>query len=333
MPQRCSMAWKWARLSARQVRPAASSPRHMCCSARLSVAMPRPQRSPAARKPARLRSVQFWARARSPASRARKAAPTAPCRLRAPWGPTRPVPPRASGGPRDVAADSPELPKAAGQAKVPAPGRARGTRRGPPGGCRARPPGGRSRASGLPRPRGPARPAPPARRRSAAGEEPEGVVEPLQDLPRREYAHPRRRQLQREGEPGQAGADARHRTAVARGQFERGRDRPGALDEQPHRRGSGELLRGREPLGVRRREGRDPPLLLAGDLEGLAAGGQDPQDRAARQQGRREAGTGVEEVLAVVEDEQGGALSPSADERVFRGPAGRPGHARRGGHQ
>ena len=59
---------------------------------------------------------------------------------------------------------------------------------------------------------------------------------------------------------------------------------------------------------------RDDEQRLPGDAERLPAGRHDPQPRAVRQQRVRQVGARVDEVLAVVEDEQGAGIGQAVEQ-------------------
>ena len=71
-------------------------------------------------------------------------------------------------------------------------------------------------------------------------------------------------------------------------------------------------------------ERRDRQQRLAGDAERLAAGGDDPQPRAVAEQLVGQVRAGVDEVLAVVEHEQGVGVGQAVEQPGSRVPAGRP---------
>ena len=158
----------------------------------------------------------------------------------------------------------------------------------------------------------PGRPAP-----RAAGQQPEGVSEPGGDLVDLEHAQPRGRELDRQRDAVQPGADLRHRRRVRRGQRELRVDRPGALDEEAHGRRAGQHVEPRPAGEVGDGQRLDRPPSFAGDPERLAARRQDVEVRAGRQQGFGEPGTGLDQVLAVVQHQQQ-ALPPQVAEQRIR---------------
>ena len=89
--------------------------------------------------------------------------------------------------------------------------------------------------------------------------------------------------------------------AVGRVKLEAGQDGGGAVDEQAHGRvGGGDL---RLVVLTWRGQRRDDVQGLAGDLQRLAAGDEDLDLGAVGEQPGREAGGGVDDVLAVVQDQ------------------------------
>ena len=74
------------------------------------------------------------------------------------------------------------------------------------------------------------------------GEEGQPLLQTGQHRLRREHAHPRRGQLDGQGQPVQAPADLRHRRRIVVGEGEVGFDGLGARDEEPHRLVLRELL-------------------------------------------------------------------------------------------
>ncbi len=141
---------------------------------------------------------------------------------------------------------------------------------------------------------------------AAPGEQAEGVVEAVEDLRDGEHVNPGRRQLEGERDAGEAGADAGDGVGILRRQREGGGDGPRPGHEELHRRGTGEFVHGGQVIRVRGHQRRDAILALARDLQPLAAGGEDAQGGAGGEQVVGEGGAGVDQVLAVVEDEERG---------------------------
>jgi hypothetical protein len=111
----------------------------------------------------------------------------------------------------------------------------------------------------------------------ATGEQAETIVEARGDLFDGQPAHARRRELDRERDSLESVTDLRHSgRVVARDREVRSRPRR-AVEEELHRVEVRQRLdRGRLDR-IRRRHRRHPPGCLAGDTEGLAAGGDQRQ--------------------------------------------------------
>ena len=88
-----------------------------------------------------------------------------------------------------------------------------------------------------------------------------------------------------------------------------GADPAGPVEEDRHRRDPGRVLRVR----VGKRERRQPEGVLRGEPERFAAGGQHRQPRARGQERGDRVARRVEQVLAVVDDQQPGALAEERD--------------------
>jgi hypothetical protein len=139
-------------------------------------------------------------------------------------------------------------------------------------------------------------------------EQREPVVEPVEQLLRREHREPGGGQLQRERDPVEAASDRRQCRGVLPSEHEARGRRRGALLEQGDRgagaqRGQLGVVRVRRDIpGLRERIERHPRLAVRS--ERVPARGQHPQPwaRAGERLGERR--DGVEDVLAVVEDEQ-----------------------------
>ncbi len=154
-----------------------------------------------------------------------------------------------------------------------------------------------------------------ARRRDPAApdQHAERIVEAGKDLREREDPDARRRKFEGEGDAVEAGADARDDRGVLSGEGEGGDYGLCPDDEELHRGRSPDPVHGRRVIGVGEREGRHPVLALVRDLQRFAAGGEDAERGAGSEELIRKRGTGVDQVLAVVEDEQGG---PVREERT-----------------
>jgi hypothetical protein len=141
-----------------------------------------------------------------------------------------------------------------------------------------------------------------------AGEQGEALVETGGDLGRREDRHSGGRQFYGQRNAVQASTDISHRRRVGVGQSETWSYPAGPVDEQLDRLTSSQPAdSGRIGIGlvvmVRDGEGGDPPGDLAGKIKGLAAGGQDAQRPARRDQPIGKGGGCLQDVLAVVQDE------------------------------
>ena len=159
-------------------------------------------------------------------------------------------------------------------------------------------------------------------------------LEPVGNLPDGEHGHARRGQLDREWHPVQPSADPPDAVAHAgRVEIEPARRLRGALDEQRHRAVVGVLvgLGVVDRVGIGDREPADAPHLLAGDAQGLTAGGDQPERLRAFEQGDDELGATVGHLLAVVEGEQCRFGEP-VSERCGRGIAGQLSLQNGGGH-
>ncbi len=129
---------------------------------------------------------------------------------------------------------------------------------------------------------------------AAGGEQAEAVVEPVGDLPRGEHAQAGGGEFDGEGQTVEAPADLGAPLRVV-------------LDLEPRPRGGSPV--GEQPQRDRLGQWVHGAQQLPGYAEGFAAGGHDRQPRAALQQLLDEAGGGLDDVLAVVEDQQHPALA------------------------
>jgi hypothetical protein len=84
-------------------------------------------------------------------------------------------------------------------------------------------------------------------------------------------------------------------------------NRIGSLDEEPDRSVAGQFIQGTPLIGVWDRQGQYSPLPLSPDLKRLAAGGENTEVGTGGEQMVRQAGTGIDQVLAIIEQEQEGA--------------------------
>ena len=139
---------------------------------------------------------------------------------------------------------------------------------------------------------------------AAATKDPQGVVEAGGDLGGRQGRCPRRGQLQGQWHPVQPDADLGHRGRRRRVEHEPWRRVTRPLDEEPDRLQLGQAGEGRQGLQIWERERRRAPGHLAAHAQRLAAGRQDDNVGAGAQQGGGEPGARVQEMLAVVQDDQ-----------------------------
>ena len=160
------------------------------------------------------------------------------------------------------------------------------------------------------------------------GEQPEAVPQAGGDLLHGEDAGPRRRQLQGQGQPVQAGADLGHGGGVRRREGEPGAHGGDAVKEEAHGGDLGQALGRQIGPGVGRGEGGHAPHRLALHSEGLPAGGQDAHAGRGAQDGVHHPGHGPHQVLAVVQQQQQAPVAQGGDDRLQARPAGHLGDAR-----
>ncbi|SNS53512.1 hypothetical protein SAMN05443665_1005233 [Actinomadura meyerae] len=172
---------------------------------------------------------------------------------------------------------------------------------------------------------------PPARK------QPEPVVQPRREVPHPQPADAGRRQLQGERQAVQPPADRRDPGRGAGVEREPGRRGQRARDEQPDGRGLQQRLRG--VLRAGQPERRDDLQPLPGHAQRLPGRREDPQARRVREQPRGQLRDRVEQVLAVVQDEQCPPPAQRVGERPLRGLVAQaqhagdlPGHVARPGH-
>jgi hypothetical protein len=113
-----------------------------------------------------------------------------------------------------------------------------------------------------------------------AGQQPESLVQMLDDLPRRQGDDARRSQLDGEWDPVETAANLNDCRQIGRVDAEARNDRPGLLDEQPNRRRVLGRLVARLLAGDAERSQR--PQLLAGDGKAFTTGRKDADARARR---------------------------------------------------
>jgi len=136
------------------------------------------------------------------------------------------------------------------------------------------------------------------------GQQAVAVIEPFQDLLRRQHPRPRRGQLDRQRDPIQPLAQASHyRTIVWRdGETRHHAGRP--LGEQSYRLVLDQGPRSRMPVTIRDRQWGHLQDLLTLNIEELPARGEDPQTlRVAEQLGGQDRAR-IAQMLAVVQHQQ-----------------------------
>ncbi len=163
-------------------------------------------------------------------------------------------------------------------------------------------------------------------RAAAAGEDPEAIVEAPGELIGRQRAQPGGGELEGQRLAVQPAADLDDRGDVLRVDLEPGRRRRAAIGEELDRRMGERLVDAGVRAGPGQRRDLDQPL--ADDAQRLAARRQDVDARAAPEQLVRDAGDVADQVLAVVEDDERGAVGERVEDAVQR-VGGR--HPRRGG--
>ena len=135
------------------------------------------------------------------------------------------------------------------------------------------------------------------------GEEPEALIQPLRHLLGAQYSEPGGGQLQGQRDAVESAADLGDGRRIGVAQSEAGLGRPGALTEERHRVGCGQVVGACGVCGGKgqRWEREDH---FAGQAERLAAGGEDRDLGAPAQQEMGETGRCLHEVLAIVDDEE-----------------------------
>ena len=146
-------------------------------------------------------------------------------------------------------------------------------------------------------------------------QEQEPLVEPARDLGDVERAGAGRGELDRQRDAVEPAADLHDGRRRGIRQLEVRIHGTGALHEQRNGRRRGEVA----PIeGVERVDGErlDTPDVLAGDRQRLAAGGEDMDVRRMAQDAVDECRDRFDEVLAVVEHDQGGSRREHLHDRV-----------------
>ena len=119
--------------------------------------------------------------------------------------------------------------------------------------------------------------------------------------------HPQQRdhELDPERQPIELAADVAHRLCVVVGQGEILRDRPGAFVEEPDRVVPSSEVECQRNRRGRKAQARDEIDAFSGHVEHLPAGREDEHVAAGAEDGRRHASHRVDQVLAIVEDDEG----------------------------
>lgn len=133
-------------------------------------------------------------------------------------------------------------------------------------------------------------------------------MQAVHDLLQRQRPNTRRSKLDRQRHAVQAPADLLSQREIVVADTEVGAGVAGAVSEQ---------LDGLVGHGQR----RHPPAQLAGHPQRLTAGGQDRQPRARRQQRDHYGPAGVEQMLAIIKQQQRFALAEESDQQVHGGAA------------
>lgn len=136
--------------------------------------------------------------------------------------------------------------------------------------------------------------------RGPTDQQPKPVVERHRDLRGGQHPHPRRGELDRQGEPIDAPTHGSDCVFVV------------GIDDEVRSRRLRALVEQRENVAVVHR--RDPPHLLASDPERLSTGGQHRHPRTRAQQELDQFATRVEHMLAVVEADHRTAITEAAGE-------------------
>ena len=147
------------------------------------------------------------------------------------------------------------------------------------------------------------------------------MLQPREQRSGRQELDPRRRQLHSEGQAIESPGDSRDRRRVPLVEDETRPGGTGTLSEQPHRltagnRGSSRALR------VRHLHGRNFELLLACEVKRRAAGHSEPQPHR-RLQDLGDEGSGSDQVLEVVEQDQGPRVLQVAAQAIQQRPVTR----------
>ena len=155
---------------------------------------------------------------------------------------------------------------------------------------------------------------------AATGQQPEPVAEPGRQLRHGQRADPGRGEFDGQRYAVELAADFADRRDVLAGQAEPGPGQRGPVAEQPDR-----FRLGRRPrichLGLRYGQRRHRPARLPRHAQPGLAGRQDAEPGAASKKRRDRVGGGLDDVLAVVHDEQGLGVTQPGDDAAEEGLA------------
>ena len=136
-------------------------------------------------------------------------------------------------------------------------------------------------------------------------QQPQAILHLRQQRLRREELDPGRRQLDGERQPVEGAADRGHRGCRRLVEGQCRPHRAGTLQEEAHRLVAGQERGVRRRISRRHRQGIDGRLVLAPHVQGRPAGGQHLERGTGAEQRGDERRGGGQEVLAVVEQQQG----------------------------
>jgi hypothetical protein len=147
------------------------------------------------------------------------------------------------------------------------------------------------------------------------GQQWQRVIEPCQQVGGRQDPHPRRGQLQREGDAVQAPADRGNRRRVVVRQREHAARCLCPVDEQLRRRCRFDLTGGGSVVERRHLQRLQRVAPLVTDAQRLAAGGEHRHTRCPLEQ-RRDIGCPGEHMFHVVEQHEDAPVTERADQRL-----------------
>ena len=140
------------------------------------------------------------------------------------------------------------------------------------------------------------------------GQQPVEVGQPPANLIDGQHSHSRRRQLDRQRKPVQPLTNLGHRRLVVLVEGELRICSRGALGEQRHGVIPRHLLQGVTCAPIRQRQGRHGQCRFAANAQGLPAGREDSHVRTALQHPQSQLHACVEQLLAVIEQQEQPAL-------------------------